>query len=241
MLGLSGFQEDVVPPQVALLTGAYRLGFRRFYWPRNVIRNCLIVVCAATWLACAMQPHSLETWAIEQLAVVVALAVLYWSARQVRFTPLAQFGVAVLFCLHAVGSHYTYSLTPYQSWFHWLGGLPLHEWFDWQRNHYDRLVHLVYGLSLFLPFQQYLQQRLLLEQTVAAMLSVHLVLSTSALYELLEWGAAMTVGSDVGMAYLGTQGDVWDAHADIALAGLGAVIAMLAAVIGRTSGRQARR
>lgn len=217
------------------------MSFRRLSWSRNVIRNCLIFVCAATWLACAIDPHSLETWAIEQLAVVVALALLYWAARQVQFSALAQCGIAALFCLHAIGSHYTYSLTPYQSWFHWLGGLPLYEWFEWQRNHYDRLVHLVYGLSLFLPFQQYLQQRLLLEQTVAAVLSVHLVLSTSALYELLEWGAAMTVGSDVGMAYLGTQGDVWDAHADIALAGLGAAVAMLADVIGRTSRRQARR
>ena len=64
---------------------------------------------------------------------------------------------------------------------------------------------------------------------------MHLVLSTSALYELLEWGAAVTVGADVGMAYLGTQGDVWDAHADIALAGLGAAAALLAGTIRRLS------
>ncbi|MFK7912431.1 MAG: DUF2238 domain-containing protein [Pseudomonadales bacterium] len=196
-------------------------------WSAKSGRNTLLIVCAVVWGACAIAPYSFSTWAIEQLAVVAGLLILYWAAQQVRFSGLAQLGMAVLFCLHAVGSHYSYSLTPYESWSQWLTGHSLQDWFGWQRNHYDRLVHLIYGLSLFLPFQEYLRQRLALPEGAAAILSLHLVLSTSALYELLEWGAAMTVGADVGMAYLGTQGDIWDAHADIALAGLGAVAALL--------------
>lgn len=203
----------------------------------RTFRNALIGCCALVWIASAIRPHALDTWAIEQLATLIALAALVWSARSVQFSPLAQLGMALLFCLHSIGTHYTYSLTPYDALLQQVFGGTMAEWFGWQRNHYDRLVHLVYGLAMTLPFAQLLQQRLRLDHPVALILSANLVLSTSALYELLEWGAARTVGADLGMAYLGTQGDVWDAHADIALAGLGSLVVMgiawLAAVRGR--------
>jgi putative membrane protein len=57
-------------------------------------------------------------------------------------------------------------------------------------------------------------------------LPLMLTMSTSMIFELLEWGAADLVGGDLGMAYLGTQGDIWDAHKDMALASFGALIAM---------------
>jgi putative membrane protein len=83
--------------------------------------------------------------------------------------------------------------------------VPYQEWFPslaGGRNHFDRLVHFAYGLLL------------------------DLTMSTSMLYELIEWGAAEAFGGDLGAAYLGTQGDIWDAHKDMALASLGALIAM---------------
>jgi putative membrane protein len=61
-------------------------------------------------------------------------------------------------------------------------------------------------------------------------LPLDVTMATSMLFELFEWGAAELFGGDLGVAYLGTQGDVWDAHKDMALAALGAVIAMLVTV-----------
>ena len=58
-------------------------------------------------------------------------------------------------------------------------------------------------------------------------LPLDLTMSTSMLYELIEWGAAELFGGDLGAAFLGTQGDIWDAHKDMALASLGALLAML--------------
>jgi putative membrane protein len=73
-------------------------------------------------------------------------------------------------------------------------------------------------------------------------LPLDMVMSTSMLYELIEWGAAMTVGKDLGQAYLGTQGDVWDAHKDMLLATLGAVIALaIVAMIHRSLDRDFQR
>lgn len=173
------------------------------------------------WVWSAINPIDFETWLIEQAATLIGVATLLWLARSVDFDRSSYLALLVLFCLHTVGTHYTYSLTPYDQWsVHLLGSSP-NEWFDWERNHYDRLVHFCYGLLTASPMDQALQQRLLLSPGAAKFITLNIVLSTSALYELAEWAAAITIGGDVGAAYLGTQGDVWDAQTDIALAGAG--------------------
>jgi putative membrane protein len=57
-------------------------------------------------------------------------------------------------------------------------------------------------------------------------LPLDVTMSTSMIYELIEWGVAVTFGGDLGQSYLGTQGDVWDAHKDMAFASLGACVSM---------------
>ena len=101
----------------------------------------------------------------------------------------------MLFCAHTAGTHYTYSLTPYDAWLTMLSGVSLDELFGWERNQYDRLVHLLWGLCMTQPICETLQQRLQASNRAAANLSFHVVLSTSALYELLEWFAAVVFGN----------------------------------------------
>jgi putative membrane protein len=90
------------------------------------------------------------------------------------------------------------------------------------------MVHFAYGLLLVLPFRELLMLKAGVRSFWSYFLPVDLALSTSALYELIEWAAAIVYGGDLGAAFLGTQGDEWDAHKDMALAALGAVIAALA-------------
>jgi putative membrane protein len=120
--------------------------------------------------------------------------------------------------LHALGAHYTYAKVPYQEWFPVLAG---------GRNHFDRLVHLAYGLLLAYPIREMFLRIGNVRGFWGYFLPLDLTMSTSMLYELIEWGAAEAFGGDLGAAYLGTQGDVWDAHKDMALASLGALIAMV--------------
>jgi putative membrane protein len=96
----------------------------------------------------------------------------------------------------------------------------------WRRNHFDRLVHLCYGLLLAYPVREVFLRVANVSGFWGYFLPLDLTMSTSVTFELFEWGAAALVGGDLGMAYLGTQGDVWDAHRDMALATLGAAIAM---------------
>ena len=97
----------------------------------------------------------------------------------------------------------------------------------WERNQYDRLVHFSYGLLLAVPIREFLVRMIDLRGFWSYFLPLDVALSTSALYELIEWGTAEFFGGDLGMNYLGTQGDVWDAQKDMALAALGALVAML--------------
>jgi putative membrane protein len=119
--------------------------------------------------------------------------------------------------LHALGAHYTYAEVPYQRWF------PI---FEGGRNHFDRLVHFSYGLLLAYPIREMFLRIGNVRGFWGYFLPLDLTMSSSMLYELIEWGAAAVVGQELGMAYLGTQGDVWDAHKDMALASLGGLIAM---------------
>lgn len=184
----------------------------------------LLLLCGVVWVWSAIAPYDAATWRMEQIASLFMVGLLLLLRRTVTFSLPSMLGIAALFCIHTVGTHYTYSLTPYNDWSTALFGSSINDWFQWTRNHYDRFVHLAYGLCLTLPISEALTQKLKLQGGPSHFLSVQLVLSTSALYELMEWSAAIVFGGDVGTAYLGTQGDVWDAQADIALAMAGSLL-----------------
>ena len=116
---------------------------------------------------------------------------------------------------------------PYDTWIKWLTGHSLNEAMGWDRNHFDRAVHFSYGLLLAYPIREIFLRIANVRGFWGYFLPLDLTMSTSMMYELLEWGAAELLGGDLGMAYLGTQGDVWDAHKDMALASLGAFVAMV--------------
>ena len=97
----------------------------------------------------------------------------------------------------------------------------------WERNNFDRVVHFAYGLLLAYPIREIFLRVANVRGFWGYFLPLDLTMSTSMIFELFEWAAAEIFGGDLGEAYLGTQGDPWDAHKDMALASLGALIAML--------------
>ncbi len=192
----------------------------------------LILCCAGFWLWSAAGPYDFGTWLLEQVAAILALAALFWSARRASFSPLAKLGIALLVCLHCIGTHYTYSLTPYDRLFDNLLDLPLNAITGWERNHYDRFVHFMYGLCLALPARQLLVQHHRLAWLEAEFMGAQLILASSAFYELVEWAAAVLLG-DGSQAFLGMQGDPWDAQADMALAMAGWAVVSTGAFLRR--------
>ena len=171
----------------------------------------------------APYPHD---WMIENALVLVAGILLISTYRSL---PLSRFSYGLIFiflCLHETGAHWTYAEVPYNDWWQSFFGVTLNEVLGLERNHFDRLVHFSYGLLIAYPIREVFMRVADVRGFWGYFLPLELVMSTSMIFELFEWAAAEVFGGELGIAYLGTQRDVWDAHKDMALATLGAIIAM---------------
>jgi len=180
------------------------------------------------WAALAIAPVSRHDWALENALLVVFVVALAASWRRFPLSRVSYTLIFLFLCLHTVGAHFTYSLVPYDEWWRRLTGNSLNALLGWERNNFDRVVHFCYGLMLAYPVRELLLRVASVKGFWGYFLPLDLTMSTSALYELIEWGAAEVFGGELGATFLGTQGDVWDAHKDMALASLGALLAMLA-------------
>lgn len=156
---------------------------------------------------------------------LVAVWILFSIYRKVPFSPLAWVLSFSFLCLHEIGAHYTYAEVPWRDWWGAVTGQDPKVWAG-QRNHFDRLVHFLYGLMLFLPWREVFQQMAGTRGFWSFTWPLLFIVASSTLYEMLEWAAAAVFGGELGMAYLGTQGDMWDTHKDMALAGFGGLLAM---------------
>jgi putative membrane protein len=135
--------------------------------------------------------------------------------------------IVLFFALHTIGGRWTYTDVPYDSWARALTGTTISEIFGVSRNHYDRLVHLSYGLLAVLPVYESLRRHFGLTHRVSLYIAVEAVLAVSALYEVFEWGLSIAAAGDLAARYNGQQGDIWDAQKDIALAFVGSLAAAL--------------
>jgi putative membrane protein len=187
----------------------------------------LVALYAVLWTALAIDPKHRDDWMLEN-ALVFAFAIGMWAAhKHFVFSRVSYTLIFLFLCLHSLGSHYTYSEVPYNAWWQALTGETFNSLFGWERNHFDRLVHFCYGLLLAYPLREIFLRIADARGFWGYFLPLDFTLSTSGLYELIEWAAAEFFGGELGAAFLGAQGDVWDAQKDMALAGLGALIAML--------------
>ena len=179
------------------------------------------------FIALAIAPTDRNDWLLENVLFVLFVAAMIASYRKLTLSRNSYLLVFLFLSLHLLGAHYTYAQVPYDRWFESLTGRSINGLFGWERNNFDRLVHFCYGLLLAYPVREVLQRVVKLRGFWGYFFPLSVTMSTSMCYELIEWGAAAILGGDVGQAYLGTQGDVWDAQKDMAFAGSGALIAML--------------
>ncbi len=179
------------------------------------------------WIALALEPRHRDDWALENLLVALFVVAIAASHRRFLLSRISYTLIFLFLCVHEVGAHYTYSEVPYDAWFRALSGRSLNDSMGWERNHFDRLAHFLYGLLMAYPLREFFLRVADVRGFWGYFLPLDFTVSTSALYELFEWGAAELFGGELGAAYLGTQGDPWDAHRDMALASAGALIAML--------------
>lgn len=168
------------------------------------------------WAALAVAPKHRDDWLLENLLVFAFVPVLAFTFRRFRLSNVSYVLIAVYLALHLVGAHYTYSEVPID----W-GAL------GFERNHYDRVVHLAFGLLLAYPIREVFLRVARAKGFWSYYLPLDVTLAFSAVYEMIEMAAAYVVAPELGDAFLGSQGDPFDAVKDMMLAGLGATVAML--------------
>jgi putative membrane protein len=153
-----------------------------------------------------------------------------------RRWPLSTASVACIIAfmaLHTLGGRYAYSNVPYDDWARALTGTTMSDAFGWTRNHYDRLVHFVFGALSVVPVAEIARRWGGLSRRGAAFTVLGWVLAISCLYEIFEWLLTIVAAGETADRYNGQQGDIWDAQKDMALAALGAILVMAMAPLVR--------
>jgi putative membrane protein len=182
-------------------------------------QKLLVVVFLLVWVWAAIAPKFPHDWLLENLLVFLFVPVIALLGRYFRLSEVSYTLITVFMCLHLVGSHYTFAEVPF--------GYTLQEWLGASRNMYDRLVHFSFGFLLAYPIREIFVRIARVRGFWSYYLPLDVALSFSALYEIIEWAMAQAVDPSAGAAYLGTQGDEWDAQKDMAMAGIGALLAMI--------------
>lgn len=179
----------------------------------------LLALVAVALVASGIRPYDRLTWVLEVLPVLIAAPLLIVTYRRFPLTPLLYWLIAIHALILILGGHYTYARVPLGFW--------MQDVFDFSRNHYDRIGHLMQGFGPAIIIRE-----LLIRTSPLApgkwlfTLVLFSVLGVSATYEFTEWWAALA-SEEASAAFLGTQGDVWDTQWDMFLAGCGAIAAQL--------------
>ena len=194
---------------------------RSFSMAKKVALAGVLAIFAASWL----QP----LWPLEQTLhsslTVIGLVALWWVDRRWGLGNGAFAAICGFIAIHCIAARWLYSNVPYDAWLqaalHWSPNAA----FGWQRNHFDRLIHFLYGVCFtpaLLQLARHAWPTLRIGQ--AFTLAVMVVMCSSLAYEWLEWGIALLLSPEAAEAYNGQQGDMWDAHADMLLATLGSLL-----------------
>jgi putative membrane protein len=183
------------------------------------VPHVLLAAYVLVFIWLGIDPYSRDVWYVENgpiLAIVLGLVIAWFKG--LRFSAMSYILMSVLVFMHTIGGHFTFERVPFD-WFN--------NFFGFERNMYDRVAHFTVGFYAY-PFAEYLLKRNLVNvKWLAYFTPLCFIMSVAALYELFEWWYAATYGGSAGAAFLGSQGDIWDAQKDILMDTLGAVTALI--------------
>ena len=177
----------------------------------------LLMLYGGLFLLLAFAPYDRMTWFVENLTIVIIVAVLFvLYIRKIQFSNTAYLLMAVLIFLHTIGGHYTFERVPFE----WVSNL-----FGFERNHFDRIAHFSVGFYAYAIAQWLLAKRLVASRFMLFTYPIFVIATIAMSYELIEWIYAANADPLAGAAYLGSQGDIWDAQKDMLADTLGAIVA----------------
>jgi putative membrane protein len=170
------------------------------------------------WVVLAIAPVDRRDWLLENILAVLLVGTLLATYRMFPFSDLSYILITLFLTLHAIGAHYTYAEVPF--------GFSIKSLFELKRNHFDRVVHFAYGFLLTYPIRELLVRKAHVQRSWTYVIPVVTLLALSGFFEIVESWVAQIVSPELGDAYLGTQGDIWDAQKDMTAAFSGALLSM---------------
>jgi putative membrane protein len=192
--------------------------FSEICFKKNWFLHLLILFFSVYWISLSISPYSQFNWWLENVLTIITILVLIFTNRYLSFNNLSYLLIVFFLALHTYGAHYSYTTTPIDEW--------LLRLFEFDRNQYDRIVHFSFGLFLVYPLYEFVQKKVNASRFWLFALPILFIFSAGSFYELIEMWVAHIVAPEIGLNFVGFQGDVWDAQKDMALALYGSIFTM---------------
>lgn len=192
---------------------------QRILFKDNVLLKTIGFVVIVYWASTFLYTPNKANWYTENVLTVLSLIVLLTSYKKFKFSDLSYLMFGIYLLLHMYGAEYTYAENPFGFW--------LRDTLLLGRNYYDRIVHFSFGFLLTYPMREYFKNYFDWPNWVCWVLPCEITLSFSGMYELIEWLVADLFFPAEGIAYLGSQGDIWDAQKDMSIAFIASIFAVL--------------
>ncbi len=191
---------------------------KRLPFTKNLLFQVLTFIFIITWFFFLFTTRSQTNWWIENILVILFIPWFIALQKKFLFSDISLVCIFLFLFVHIYGAQMSYTYNQFGVWLQYK--------FQLQRNPYDRFAHFSFGFLIVYPLQDYLVNRMKVPGKWSYILSIAIILCMATIFELIEWLVAACTDSETGESYVATQGDVWDAHKDIALALLASVIVM---------------
>jgi len=181
----------------------------------NSATGALAALLAALFIWSGVTPFDRGVWYVEMTSVLIVFFALVFTFKKFRFSFASYAIISIWLAMHAVGAHYSFELVPFDYFT---------DFFGFERNHYDRVAHFAIGLNAYGVAEFVLRKKFVNTAGAAAFFGVLFIMAMANAWELIEWAYAEIDGGKVGAAFLGSQGDIWDAQKDMLCDTLGAIL-----------------
>jgi putative membrane protein len=179
--------------------------------------HALFLVYSGLFAVLAVAPHDRTVWWAENIPILLIVALLAATYRSFPFSNMGYVMMSCLVYLHTVGGHFTFELVPFDF---------VTDLFGFERNHYDRISHFSAGFYAWPAAELLLRRKWVTSRWVLFLFPIFFIFTVASVYEIIEWLFAVLSDPDAGAAFLGSQGDAWDAQKDMLADGLGAFFAV---------------
>jgi len=178
--------------------------------------HILALLFSIFFILLGIDPIDRSVWLVEVIPIVAVFILLIFTYKKFQFTSVSYSLMLLWLVWHTIGGHYTFANVP----FDFITNL-----FNFERNHFDRVGHLVIGFYAY-PMAEFLTRKKYTNVTVASFFGLFFIMSIAASYEIVEWAYAVADGGNTGIEFLGSQGDIWDAQKDMLADTIGAIISL---------------